>query len=417
MGRGRRHRRHHAAREARDVSPRRIVIVGAGQAGGWAAQTLRKEGFAGEVLLLGEEAHPPHERPPLSKAMLAGTAEPASTHLLRPDVLAAIDWRRDTRVEAIDRAAKRVRTARGDHIGYDTLILATGTRVRRLAVPGAELPHVHYLRTIDDALALRARLVPGARVAIIGGGWIGLEVAATSRKRGADVTVIETQERLCARAAPPLVSQHLAALHVKHGVAIRLGVGVGAITATGITLLDGGTVPADLVVIGIGVVPNVELAQDAGLAVDNGIVVDASARTGDRDIFAAGDCARVPLARLGRTLRLESWAHAQNHGIAAARAALGLEIRYDDTPWFWSDQYDLNLQLLGAPSQWSAPVLRGDPAHGPASAFFLTDDRLDAVIAFNAPRDLRFARKLLEARTPVRAEQLADPALALAKLG
>jgi 3-phenylpropionate/trans-cinnamate dioxygenase ferredoxin reductase subunit len=399
----------------------RIVIVGAGQAGGWAAKTLRTEGFTGQIVLVGDEAHPPHERPPLSKAVMAGAAEGASTHLFKPDELAALDldFRAGERVTAIDRAAKRVTLASGTAVDYGKLILCTGGAARRLPVPGGDGPRVHYLRTIDDSLAIRARLAAGAHLLVIGGGWIGLEVAATARKRGVAVTLIEALPRLCERSVPPEISAHLLALHQANGVDVRLGEGVKAIDegdAVSIVLGSGARVSGDAVVVGIGLVPNVALAQAAGLAVENGIVVDEQGRTSDPDVFAAGDVANLPLACLGRRLRLESWANAQNQAIVAAKAALGQDARYDELPWFWSDQYDMNLQILGLPAQWPAPVTRRAPAGGGFSHFYLDGERIVSIVAVNAPRDLRAARKLLETRKPVRAEDLANPAVALQKL-
>lgn len=399
-----------------------IVVVGAGQAGGWVAKTLRAEGFDDRIALLGDERHPPHERPPLSKAVLAGDAAPESTHLLKAEAFAelALDFHPETRVTRIDRAAKTVLLASGAAFHYETLILCTGSRVRRLEAPGADSPKVLYLRTIDDAARLRSRLGSGTHLVVVGAGWIGLEVAATARKSGAAVTVIEALDRVCARAVPPEVSRHVHALHARHGVEIVLGQGVKAIEEIGdriaVALADGRRIEGDLVVVGIGIMPNVELARDAGLAVDNGIVVDDQGRTSDPGIFAAGDCANLPLACLGRRVRLESWANAQNHAIVAAKAALGQDVHYDELPWFWSDQYDMNLQILGLPPQWPEPVARGDRESASYSLFYRAGERIVSVVSINAPRDLRAAKKLLQAGRPVRAEDLANPAVTLQKL-
>jgi 3-phenylpropionate/trans-cinnamate dioxygenase ferredoxin reductase subunit len=404
------------------VSGQTIVIVGAGQAGGWAAKTLRTEGFGGRIVLVGEESHPPHERPPLSKAVMAGEAEAASTHLFKADELAklGLDFRPGARAVAIDRAAKRVTLASGEALGYDKLILCTGGAARRPKLPGADGPRVHYLRTIADSLAIRARLAEIRHLVVIGGGWIGLEVAATARKRGVQVTVIEAMQRLCERSVPPEISAHLLGLHRRNGVEVLLGTGVQAIddgsAGVSVVLTDGRRVAGDAVVIGIGLAPNVELAQSAGLAVDNGIVVDEQGRTSDPDIFAAGDVANAPLACLGRRIRLESWANAQNQAIVAAKAALGADERYDELPWFWSDQYDMNLQILGLPAQWPAPVVRGDAAGASFSLFYLEGERIAAVVSVNAPRDLRAVKKLIQSRKPVHAEDLGNPAIALQKL-
>jgi 3-phenylpropionate/trans-cinnamate dioxygenase ferredoxin reductase subunit len=398
-----------------------IVIIGAGQAGGWAAKTLRAEGYAGRIVLIGAERHPAHERPPLSKAVLAGAAAPETTHLFKPDEHAALnlDFRAETRATRIDRTGKRVTLESGESIPYDKLIVTTGGTARRLPIPGGDLPRVHYLRTIDDSAAIRAALGPGKKLAVIGGGWIGLEVAATARKLGTSVTVIEALDRLCARTVPPGISAFLRTRHEREAVEIRLGVGVKAIEDRGrlaILLADGSTVEADAVVAGIGLEPDVALAREAGLTVDNGIVVDEQCRTSDPDIFAAGDCVNTPLPCLGRRVRLESWANAQNQAIVAAKAALGREERYDELPWFWSDQYDVNLQILGLPARWPEPVVRGDPASGSFSHFYLDGERIAAIVSVNAPRDLRAAKKLVQTRKPVSAASLADPAVQLQRL-
>lgn len=404
------------------MTGRPIVVVGAGQAGGWAAKTLRTGGYAGRIVLAGEERHPPHERPPLSKAVLAGEAAPESTHLFKAQELAklGLELRSETRVTGIDRAAKNIVLASGEAIAYEKLILCTGSRVRRLQAPGADLPKVLYLRTIEDSVALHRRFASCKHVVVIGAGWIGLEVAATARKAGVAVTLVEALDRVCARGVPPEVSRHLLALHEKNGVPVRLGQGVKAIENRGdgaaVVLNDGSRVPGDLIVVGIGIVPNVELAQAADLAVDNGIIVDERGQTSDPDIFAAGDCANIPLRCLGRRVRLESWANAQDQAIAAAKGTLGQDVRYDELPWFWSDQYDLNLQILGLPAKWPAAVVRGDPAAGSFSHFYLDGDRIVAIVSLNAPRDLRAAKKLVQTGNPVRAEDLANPAVQLQRL-
>jgi 3-phenylpropionate/trans-cinnamate dioxygenase ferredoxin reductase subunit len=402
-----------------------IVIIGAGQAGGWAASTLRSSGFDGRIVLVGDETHPPHERPPLSKAVLAGTAAPETTHLSKADAFAALglDFRPGVAATAIDRSARTVSLADGTAVEYDRLMLCTGATPRKLTVPGADSPRIYYLRTIDDALALRARLGQSRHLIVIGGGWIGLEVAATARKSGVDVTVIEALPRLCARAVPPEISDYLLHLHQRNGVEVRLGVGVTALEsdANGITvhLSDGGVVRGDGVVAGIGVMPNTGLAQAAGLVVDNGIAVDELGRTVDPSVSAAGDVANMPLACLGRRVRLESWANAQNQAIGAAKAVLGSEARYDELPWFWSDQHDVNLQMLGMPARWTEPVTRGAAASGRADSFthfYLDDGQITGVVAVNAQRDLRAAKRLMQQRKAVRAEDLVNPAINLAKL-
>jgi 3-phenylpropionate/trans-cinnamate dioxygenase ferredoxin reductase component len=400
-----------------------IVIIGAGQAGGWAAQTLRKEGFAGKVVLIGDEAHPPHERPPLSKAVLAGEALPESTHLQKPEAFEklSLDWRGGVHVTAIDRAAKWLTLAGGDLIGYDKLILCTGGRARALSVPGAGLPGIFTLRTIDDALALRPMLQPGKAVVVVGGGWIGLEVAATARKKGADVVVVEAMGRLCERTVPSQISEHLLALHTTRGTRVILGAGVAgfAHTAQGrlvVSLGDGRELDCDAVVVGIGLIANDELARDAGLECNAGVMVDNQCRTSDPDIFAAGDVAVTPNNWAGRRMRLESWQNAQDQGIAAARSALGIEVDYQPLPWFWSDQFDMNLQIYGVPTPSHQVVMRGQPDAGSFVLFYLEGDRVKAALGPNAARDLRLARRLIDKQTPVTPESLADANVALSKL-
>ena len=324
-----------------------IVIVGSGQAGGWAAQTLRKEGYAGKVVLIGDEPHYPYERPPLSKAVLSGEATAESTHLIKSDAFEklGLDWRPSVRVTSIDRVGRKVLLSTDESIHYDKLILCNGGRARPMNIPGAELPGLFTLRSIDDAQALSKALLPGKKIVVVGGGWIGLEVAATARKKGMEVTVVEAMPRLCERTVPPEISEYLARLHSRHGTQLILGAGVArfARNAEGMlvaTLSDGRELLCDAVVIGIGLIPNDELARDAGLECDGGIVVDAQCRSSDPDILAAGDVASWHCRWAGRRKRLESWQNAQEQGIAAARSALGIDVHHQPLPWFWSDQYD-----------------------------------------------------------------------------
>jgi 3-phenylpropionate/trans-cinnamate dioxygenase ferredoxin reductase subunit len=400
-----------------------IAIIGAGQAGGWAAQTLRKEGFTGAIVLIGEEPHPPHERPPLSKSVLSGEAAPESTHLQKPAAFEALglDWKPGARVTRIDPGGKRIELADGASVAYDKLILCTGGRARRLGAPGAESTAVHTLRTVEDALALAPMLAPGRRVVVVGGGWIGLEVAATARKKGAEVVVVEAQSRLCERTVPREMSEHLLALHQSHGTRVLLGAAIKGIAAGAdggavVTLADGELLACDAIVAGIGMVPNDELARDAGLECDGGVVVDSSCRTSDPDIFAAGDVAVTPNPWAGRRLRLESWQNAQEQGIAAARAALGLAVDYQPLPWFWSDQYEMNLQIYGIPTPTHRVIARGTPGSGSFMLFYLDGDLVQAALGPNAAKDLRFARRLIEQRKHVDVQRLADTSVPMAKL-
>lgn len=400
-----------------------IAIVGAGQAGGWAAQTLRSEGFAGRVVLIGEEPHRPYERPPLSKAVLSGDAHADTTHLLKAEAFDAldIDWRPNVGATFIDRAAKQLHLTRGAHVSYDKLILCSGGRARRLNIPGTDLPGVFTLRSIGDAAALGAALSAGKRLLVVGGGWIGLEVAATARKKGLDVTVVEAMGRLCERTVPPEISGYLLQLHAAHGVDVRLGTGIGRLAqgargALTASFTDGRALECDAVLVGVGLVPNDELAREAGLACDGGILVDSQCRSSDPDILAAGDVATWHCEWAGRRTRLESWQNAQEQGIAAARAALGIAVNHQPLPWFWSDQYEINLQIFGMPTPAHDVVVRGDRNSSSFVMFFLDAGKVVAALGPNAARDLRFARRLIERRTSVDAAQLADLRVPLAKL-
>jgi 3-phenylpropionate/trans-cinnamate dioxygenase ferredoxin reductase subunit len=395
----------------------RIVIIGAGQAGGWAAKTLRDAGFTGEVTLIGDEPHPPHARPPLSKSVLSGAAEPPVTHLFKPALFDALrlDWRPSANAVAIDRTRREVRLGDGGTVRYDRLLLCTGGRARMLDIAGAQEAGVRTLRSIEDALMLRGALLPGRTLVVIGGGWIGLEVAATACKLGLEVRVLEALPRLCARILPAALSDVLRALHERNGVAISCGATVtrlrrrpdGRVVAVG----NGVEVTGDAVIAGIGLVPNDTLARECGLECERGIVVDASCATSDPRIFAAGD-----VAVTAGGVRLESWQNAQDQGIAAARAALGLPVRYEPLAKFWSEQHDTMIQVLGRPGADDDIVFRGDAAANRFVAFTLRGGRLQSAVAFNAARDLRAARSLIEKRSAVDPAALADVTRDLATL-
>jgi 3-phenylpropionate/trans-cinnamate dioxygenase ferredoxin reductase subunit len=404
------------------MTPDTIVIVGTGQAGGWAAQTLRREGYAGKVVLIGDEPHIPYERPPLSKAVLSGDATAESTCLFKADAFEqlALDWRPNVRVTAIDRAARRLHQSAGEPIAYDKLILCNGGRARTLQVPGADLPGIFTLRNIEDARALSQALLPGRRLVVVGGGWIGLEVAATARKKGMTVTVVEAMKRLCERTVPPEISEYLSNLHSRHGTNVILGAGVARLSRSAqgmlaVTLSDGRELTCDAVVVGIGLIPNDELAREAGLECDGGIVVDAQCRTSDADILAAGDVASWHSRWAGRRMRLESWQNAQEQGIAAARSALGLEVDHQPLPWFWSDQYDTNLQIYGVPASTHRVVVRGAPESDSFVLFYLDGNVISAALGPNSARDLRFARRLIEQRKAIDPERLADAQVPMSK--
>ncbi|MEB0057014.1 NAD(P)/FAD-dependent oxidoreductase [Variovorax sp. LG9.2] len=405
------------------MSTETIVIVGGGQAGGWAAQTLRTKGFAGRIVLVGDEAHRPYERPPLSKAVLSGHAMVESTYLQKPEAFEALqlDWRQNVGVTAIDRRSRTVRLTQGEPISYDKLILCTGGRARSLNIPGANLPGVFMLRSIKDAEKLGAALVADKRLLVIGGGWIGLEVASTARKKGLDVTIVEASERLCERTVPPGVSDYLLRLHTSHGVRVELGAGIERLapSASGVLiamLSDGREVEADVVLISVGLVANDELARAAGLACDGGVSVDSQCRTSDPDIFAAGDVAVWHSKWAGRHMRLESWQNAQEQGIAAACAVLGMDVDHQPLPWFWSDQFDVNLQIYGMPAPAHQTVLRGNANSNAFVMFFLDHGKVAAALGPNSARDLRFARRLIERGTLVDPALLADVEMPLSKL-
>ena len=399
-----------------------IVIVGTGQAGGWAAQTLRNEGHAGKIVLVGDEPHMPYERPPLSKAVLSGEAPAESTYLIKREAFdrLSLDWWPSVRVTAIDRADKQLRLSAGEPIAYDKLILCNGGRARTLQVPGSDLPGIFTLRNIEDAHALGQALLRGKKLVVVGGGWIGLEVAATARKKGMDVTVVEAMQRLCERTVPAEISAYLSRLHSTHGTQVILGTGVSGFSrdAEGmlaVRLSDGRELLCDSVVIGIGLIPNDELAREAGLACDGGILVDAQCRTSDPEIFAAGDVASWHCAWAGRRMRLESWQNAQEQGIAAARSALGLDVVHQPLPWFWSDQYESNLQIYGMPTPSHRVVARGSPESDSFVIFYLDGNVVHAALGPNSARDLRFARRLIEQRKVIDPDRLADAQVPMSK--
>ena len=394
-----------------------VVIVGGGHAGGQAAASLRQDGYAGPVLLLAEEPHLPYQRPPLSKQYLAGEWDLERVRL-RPAAFYQdrdIDVRPGARADGIDAAARTVLCEDGTAVRYQRLLLATGTRARTLDVPGAGLPGVHCLRTVADAAAIKAELKPGGRLAVVGGGYIGLEVAAVAASMGLSVTVLEMEARLLKRVATPAMSAFYERTHRQRGVAIRTGAEVVAFAGAGaggrltaVECANGERVAADVAVVGVGVAPNVELAAAAGLACDDGIVVDEHARTSDPNIYAAGDCTNHPNPILGRRLRLESVPNAMEQSRVAAANMAGAKRTYAAVPWFWSDQYDLKLQMAGFPEAQDEAVVRGDPAERRFATFYLRRGRLAAAEAVNCPREFMAARQLLGKRVDGR--RLADSA-------
>ncbi|MEQ8269720.1 FAD-dependent oxidoreductase [Algiphilus sp.] len=403
-----------------ESSDQHYVIVGAGQAGAEVASELRKRGFEGQISLIGDEPVAPYRRPPLSKAYFSGDAEADSLLVLKPPQLEknGIDLLSGVTVDAIDRATHTVTLSDGRSLQYDKLALTTGGRARPLPCPGNDLDGVFLLRSLADVDAIRAHCNAETRMAIVGGGFIGLEVAASARKAGMAVTVVETLDRVLARVTAPVVSAFFERIHREAGVDLRTGVRVEAIEGTtkveGVRLGDGSVIPADVVVVGIGLIPNVELAEAAGLEVDNGIVVDACAQTSDPDIVAAGDCANHPNRFAGERIRLESVQNAMEQARVAAGTMLGAESPYDAVPWFWSDQYDCKLQMAGLSVGYDDIVLRGDPAAEKRfSAFYLRDGQLIAADSVGRPQDFMFAKKLVTLNIAPDRAKLADPEVPL----
>ncbi|MFN0186087.1 MAG: NAD(P)/FAD-dependent oxidoreductase [Aquabacterium sp.] len=387
-----------------------FVIVGAGQAGVQAAITLREQGLACRLVLIGAEAHRPYMRPPLSKQVLTGEFDLGRLDLRPPTYYAqrGIELRLQCPVVQLDRSARRLRLADGSEQGYERLLLATGSRPRTLPTWPAAHPQVHVLRTLDDALSLRSQLVAGRRLVVIGGGYIGLEVAAIAAQRGLAVTVLERAPRLLERVTTPALSTFVEAEHRAHGVQVRCGVQVrglvgrrGRLDGTelhGVQLEGGEVLAADLVVVGIGAVPNTELAQEAGLACEDGIVVDDTGRTSDPAIFAAGDCTRHPNALFQRRLRLESVQNAVDQATVAALAMAGKPARYVRVPWFWSQQYELKLQSAGLSEGHDEIIERGDRALKRFALLYRRGGQLIGVDAVNLPAEYLAARKAIAAR-------------------
>jgi 3-phenylpropionate/trans-cinnamate dioxygenase ferredoxin reductase component len=391
-----------------------VVIVGAGHAGFQLAASLRQAGFKDRVSLLNDEAHLPYQRPPLSKAYLKGTGGPDSL-MFRPTKFYA-----DQTIEliadhatSIDRAERKLKLSSGSSLEYGHLVLATGARNRLLDIPNANLPEVRYLRILDDSEDMRKRLASSKRVVVIGAGFIGLEFAATARIKGLEVDVLELASRVMARAVTAEVSEYFQRQHAAAGIRIHLGVQATAIEASngkvsGVSLSDGRHIPADIVVVGVGVLPNVELAGEAGLPVASGIIVNEHLLTADPDISAIGDCALFESARFGGSLRLESVQNATDHARCVAARLVGDPKPYDGHPWFWSDQGDDKLQMVGLTTGYDRVMLRGDPSQKAFSAFCYQGDKLLGIESVNRAGDHMFGRRLLAAGGSITAEQAAD---------
>jgi 3-phenylpropionate/trans-cinnamate dioxygenase ferredoxin reductase subunit len=398
-----------------------VVIVGAGHAGFQLAASLRQAGFRDRVYLINDEAHLPYQRPPLSKAYLKGSGGPDSL-MFRPE-----KFYHDQTIElmsghatAIDRAAHKLMLASGNSLDYGHLVLATGARNRLLDIPNANLPDVRYLRILDDSEDMRKRLASSKRVVVIGAGFIGLEFAATARIKGLEVDVLELASRVMARAVTAEVSAYFQKQHTAAGIRIHLGVQATAIEASGgkvsgVSLSDGRHIPADLVVVGVGVLPNAELAAEAGLPVASGIIVNDHLLTADLDISAIGDCALFESPRFGGSLRLESVQNATDHARCVAARLTGADKPYDGQPWFWSDQGDDKLQMVGLTTGYDRVVLRGDPSRKAFSAFCYRGDKLLGIESVNRAGDHMFGRRLLVAGGSITPEQAADQGFDLKK--
>jgi len=400
----------------------RVVIIGAGQAGAQAAISLRQLGFDGRITLLGDERFPPYQRPPLSKKLMTGEMDVERTYIRSAAYYAksGVELLLGVGARAIDRAGRVVLCADGTTLAYDCCVICTGTRARRLTLPGEELEGVFYLRTLEDSERIKAAVATGRRAVIIGGGYIGLEIAASLTKWRCEVTVLEALERVLNRVVALPVSDFFAAEHARHGVRIVTGAAVAALEGTGkvevVRCADGRVFPADIVVIGVGAVPNDDLARAAGLAVENGIVVDAFGRTGDPAIFAAGDVTNHPNDLFDRRLRLESVHNAMAQAKAVAGAIVGKPEPYAEVPWFWSDQYDLKLQIAGVSGPDAEHLMRGDPAGRAFSCLHLRGGCLVAIDAINRGADFLAAKALIRDAAPINRARASDPEVKLSDL-
>jgi 3-phenylpropionate/trans-cinnamate dioxygenase ferredoxin reductase subunit len=399
-----------------------FIVVGAGLAGAKAAQTLREEGFDGRVVLLGEEDARPYDRPPLSKEVLRGDKDEDAIYLHAASFYDEqdIELRTETRVQSLALDAREVELDGGERLRWDRLLLATGARPRRLRIPGADLDGIVQLRTLADCMALRDGLQPGVRLAIVGAGWIGCEVAASARELGAEVSLIEPCATPLERVLGAEIGGIYRDLHAEHGVRLLLGRGVAAFEGEraigGVRTDDGTVVGCDLAVVGVGVTPCAELAEQAGVKVANGIVVDEHLQTSVPGVYAAGDVASARHPLYAHSLRVEHWANALHQGPVAARNMLGEECAYSRVPYFFSDQYDVGMEYAGYAPTWDEVVVRGDAASRELVAFWLRDGRLLAGMNVNVWDVTDDIQALIRAGEPVDRRRLADPDVPLADL-
>ena len=390
------------------------LIIGASHAGAQLATTLRKEGWEGKILVIGDEDILPYHRPPLSKALMTGEKEPDQLDIIKVTAYekANVEFKLSTRVESIDRDNKQVVLVGGETLSYDKLALCTGARVRKLDIPGGDLAGVHYLRTMADAQAIKANVKPGGKAVIVGGGYIGLETASSLRKLGMEVSVLEMMGRVLERVTAPELSDYYTQLHEGHGVKIHTDAQALALEGSErvekVVCNNDLSLDADLVIIGIGVIPNIELAEAAGLEVGNGVIVNDRACTNDPDIVAAGDCTFHPNDLLGFQLRLESVPNAMEQARTAAATICGNDKTYHALPWFWSDQYDIKLQIAGFNKGYDKVVLRGEPSSNQFVAWYLKGEQVLAADCINSGKEFMLAKKLLAAKVTATPEQLAD---------
>ena len=389
-----------------------IVIIGAGHAAGQAAASLRQAKFEGPITIIGDEAHVPYQRPPLSKQYLAGT-QLADKVYLRAEKFYAdkdIQLMLDTRATQIDPSTKTINLDNGETIAYEKLLISTGSRPRKLSIEGSDLSGIHYLRTMDDVDGIRADVKPGANLVIVGGGYIGLEVAAVGIELGMNVHVLEMEERILQRVTTPEMSAYYHKLHTDRGVHIHTQTGVTGFSGNGSVekvLCGDESFDADIVIVGIGIIPNTEIAEEAGIHCENGIVVDDHCRTSDPDIYAAGDCTNHPNPLMNKRLRLESVPNAMDQARVSTANMLGDDKVYAAIPWFWSDQYDLKLQMVGFSADGDSQVLRGDMDTHQFAIFYLKDGKVVAADAVNSPKEFMLCKQLVG--KPADAAKLADP--------
>jgi 3-phenylpropionate/trans-cinnamate dioxygenase ferredoxin reductase subunit len=392
-----------------------FIIAGASHAASMLAPTLRQQGWQGRIIVIGAEASIPYHRPPLSKDYLAGE-KTLDEILIRPAKVyekSEVEFILNTSVESINRDNKTVQINNNETLPYDKLALTVGSKVRKVNLPGVDLTGVFYLRDLRDVERITPYINPGANAVIVGGGYIGLETAAVLNKKGMNVTVLEMMERVLQRVTAPVVSEFYTRIHEEEGVSIRCGVGVSGFRGNGrvakVLCGDGSEFAADLVIIGVGILPNTALAEAAGLEVDNGVVVNDRAQTSDPDIFAAGDCTNHHNPIYDRRIRLESVQNATDQSRVAAGAACGKEVSYNAVPWFWSEQYDLMLQIAGLSQGYDEIITRGDPADSRSfAAFYLKGGRVVAVDAVNKPQEFMFSKKLIPLQKTVDKKRLAD---------